>query len=263
MTVDPLLEKALRGLAEHEQLLVGLDFDGVLAPFVAHPSEAVALPGTMAAVRDLVALQGVSVALVSGRARADLAERTGVPLDDEHLVLVGSHGAELALHPDDRGSGLDEPTRGRLAAVQVRLEAVAAEHPGAFVEHKPTAAVLHTRRLPPADAAMVTAAALATVAEVPGAHVTRGKEVVEVAVTEASKGAAISRLREHLGAEAVLYLGDDVTDETVFALLHDQDVGVKVGAGETAAAHRIADPVAVRELLQALPTLLSRQRPGG
>jgi trehalose-phosphatase len=103
----------------------------------------------------------------------------------------------------------------------------------------------------------VTALALSAMAEVPGVHVTRGKEVVEVAVTKASKGAAIGRLRDHLGAAAVLYLGDDVTDETVFELLGPHDVGVKVGDGQTAAGHRIADPAAVRDLLRALPTLLA------
>ena len=73
------------------------------------------------------------------------------PLDDEHLLLVGSHGAELPL--DGHDDGLDDAERERLSAVQARLETLAAEHPGAFVEHKPTAAVLHTRRLPPDEAA--------------------------------------------------------------------------------------------------------------
>jgi trehalose-phosphatase len=118
--------------------------------------------------------------------------------------------------------------------------------------------VLHTRRLPADEAEMVTALALAAVAQVPDVHVTRGKQVVEVAVTRASKGAAISRLRDHLAVSAVVYLGDDVTDETVFELLRDGDVGVKVGDGQTAARYRIADPDAVRSLLQALPTLLPR-----
>ncbi|GAA4360692.1 trehalose-phosphatase [Angustibacter luteus] len=253
---DPLLQQALTDLGRGRPLLVGLDFDGVLAPFVPHPSEAVALPGTMDAIRDLVALEGVYVALVSGRARADLAERTGVALDDEHLLLVGSHGAELPL--DGHDDGLDDAEHERLSAVQARLETLAAEHPGAFVEHKPSAAVLHTRRLPPDEAPVVTAQALALMADVPDVHVTRGKEVVEVAVTQASKGAAISRLRDHHSAVGALYVGDDVTDETVFVLLGEGDVGVKVGDGDTAARFRIADPVAVRSLLQSLPNLLLR-----
>ncbi len=94
-------------------------------------------------------------------------------------------------------------------------------------------------------------------AQVDGAHVTRGKQVVEAAVTQTSKGRAIALLRAAGDVErAVLYLGDDVTDETVFTTLRPGDVGIKVGDGETAAAHRVADPHAVRSLLQSLPALL-------
>ena len=50
-------------------------------------------------------------------------------------------------------------------------------------------------------------------------------------------------------ASAVLYLGDDVTDENAFAQLHGPDVGVKIGAGETLAAYRVDEPIdAVRVL---------------
>ena len=254
--MTPELEQALAAL--RRPVLVGLDFDGVLAPIVARPGDATPLPGSMDAVAALAALPQVWGALVSGRARSDLAERAGVPLDGP-VRLVGSHGAELGPgRPDDDGAsgGLSEADRARLAAVQAALEAVSLDFPGAHVETKPSAAVLHTRQVARGDAQRATAAALHAVAGIAGAHVTRGKEVVEVAVTEASKGAAIEHLRSRLGAAAVLYIGDDVTDETVFRLLGDGDVGVKVGDGDTAATFRLADPADVRELLRSLVTLL-------
>ncbi|GAB3589456.1 hypothetical protein GCM10027446_01890 [Angustibacter peucedani] len=251
MTADDGLRAAVQGLAGRP-LLVGLDFDGVLAPIVERPGHARALPGTIEAVQALAALPSVTVALVSGRALADLSALTGLTPDGD-VRLVGSHGAEVAPDP----TPVDEAARQRLADVQARLEVLAAEHPGAHVESKPSAAVLHTRSLPAAVSARVTAEALALLAEVEGVHVTRGKEVVEAAVTETSKGRAIGRLRDALGDRAgVLYVGDDVTDETVFTTLQPGDVGVKVGDGDTAAAHRLPDPEAVRTLLQTLPALL-------
>jgi trehalose 6-phosphate phosphatase len=84
-------------------------------------------------------------------------------------------------------------------------------------------------------------------------HVTEGKEVIEMAVLDADKGTAIGVLRERAAADAVVFLGDDVTDENVFALLDGPDVGVKVGPGETLARHRVASPPeAVRVLQQVL-----------
>lgn len=260
--------RAVEAVAASRPLLIGLDFDGVLAPIVARPGDARALPGTLDAVSRLAQVPDVTVVLVSGRARDDLLALTGLDPDGEVLV-IGSHGAERPRWPRgagevtrgggaaDDGPGLDEAARQRLAEVQARLEALAAEHPGAHVEHKPAAAVLHTRQLVGGESERVAAQALASLAEVPGVHVTRGKEVVEASVVETSKGAALGWLRDQVGARAVLYLGDDVTDETVFGSLRDGDLGVKVGDGETAAAQRLADPEAVRDLLHHLARTLT------
>lgn len=256
---------AVETVARQRPLLIGLDFDGVLAPIVERPGDARALPGTLDAVRDLASVPDVTVALVSGRARDDLLALTGLDPDGD-VLAIGSHGAERPRPRrdgdghghEDGGPPLDDAARERLAQVQARLEALAAEHPGTHVEHKPTAAVLHTRRLVSGDPQAVAAQAMALLSEVGGVHVTRGKEVVEAAVVETSKGAALAWLRDQVGARALLYLGDDVTDETVFRSLRDGDLGVKVGEGETAAAQRVRDPGEVRDLLRHLADRLAR-----
>jgi trehalose 6-phosphate phosphatase len=76
-----------------------------------------------------------------------------------------------------------------------------------------------------------------------------GKEVLELAVTDADKGTALRRLRADVGAAAAIYLGDDVTDEDGFRALEAGDVTVKVGEGATAARYHVADvPGAVAAL---------------
>jgi trehalose 6-phosphate phosphatase len=89
-------------------------------------------------------------------------------------------------------------------------------------------------------------------AQLPGVEATAGKAVLEMAVVQVSKGAAIDTLRGRLGADAVLFVGDDVTDETAFARLKPGDVGVKVGDGDTAAGFRVGAPEVVTALLEAL-----------
>jgi GH15 family glucan-1,4-alpha-glucosidase len=57
------------------------------------------------------------------------------------------------------------------------------------------------------------------------------------------KGAALDQLRTQLSASAVLFLGDDVTDEDGFSTLRGPDVGIKIGVGDTAATFRVAAPL--------------------
>lgn len=244
------LDAALRRFAGAGRVLVALDFDGCLAPIVEDPSAARALPGSDAALRALSRRDGVRVALVSGRALADLRAVADPPPE---VVLVASHGAEVA------GADGPEVPDEVLRHVVSLLEPVVRDHPGTALEHKPAGVVLHTRRAPRAVADAATAAALRAVADVEGAHVLQGKEVVEVSVVEADKGSALLELASTLGVDAVLYAGDDVTDEHAFAALArrgiDADVTVKVGEGDTAARYRVDGPAAVTGVLERLLTL--------
>jgi trehalose 6-phosphate phosphatase len=63
-----------------------------------------------------------------------------------------------------------------------------------------------------------------------------------LAVREASKAAAIAEMRSEVGAAAVSFIGDDITDEDVFAALGPGDLGVRVGAGRTSARRRLRHP---------------------
>lgn len=244
------LDRALHGLAATPVLLVASDFDGVLAPIVADPAAARPLPAAVAALRTLAAAPSTTVALVSGRALADLGRLSGLT---GTASLVGSHGAET-----DGDSPVLEPDAAALRERLVTaLEALAAGRSGVLVEAKPASVTLHVRNADRATAAELTEAVLTGPARWPGVHVSPGKEVVELVVVRTSKGTALGALRARLGATAVLYAGDDVTDETAFAALGDGDVGVKVGPGETAAAHRVADPA---DLVTVLETL-ARRRP--
>ena len=76
---------------------------------------------------------------------------------------------------------------------------------------------------------------------------------MEFSATTANKGTWIETHRKTVNATAVVFLGDDVTDEDGFAVLNQPtDLGVKVGEGDTAAYLRVADIDEVATFLQAL-----------
>lgn len=247
MTSRETLTEALRRAATAETLVVACDYDGTLAPFVDDPTRAVPAPGAVAALDRLAALPHTTVALLSGRNRAALAGVSGAVAP---LVLVGSHGSEWE-------SGFDRPMDDDdevlLSRVRDALEEIAVHAPGAHVELKPTSAVLHVRPVEDTGAReRALAAARSGPAAFEGVFVTEGKNVVEIAVLEASKGAAIETLVERSGAQVAVFVGDDVTDERGFERLRAGDVGIKVGGGDTAAAHRVADIPAVVATLEDL-----------
>ncbi|HSJ27239.1 MAG TPA: trehalose-phosphatase [Acidimicrobiia bacterium] len=234
-----MIDGALRSLGEAEALLVGLDFDGVLAEIVARPEDAIPVDGVAEVLADLVRLSAVRVAAVSGRRRDDLAERLTPPAG---VILVGEHGA-------DTGAGaLPEPPG--YEEVRDILVRVASRHPGAWVEDKRTGMTLHARALDAETADLVAGEAERALAPVVPGRFERGRRVVDVRLTGVTKGEAVAALRRP--SELVLYIGDDTTDETVFETLGPDDVGVKVGSGDTAASHRLADPPAVVRLLRDL-----------
>lgn len=233
---------ALDAAAATERLLVTSDFDGTLAPIVNNPADARPLPQAAEALAALAELPSTSVALISGRALSVLRELSGAP---STVHLVGSHGAEF-----DTGFAhhVDEVLLARIAAA---LKAIAADRPGVTVETKPASVALHVRNASAADGEAALREAR-TAAESWDAHATEGKAVLELAVISTDKGEAVDIMRAQSDATAVVFLGDDVTDEKAFRRMRDADVGVKVGPGPTLAAYRIDAPDDVAAVLEYL-----------
>ncbi|GAB2641260.1 trehalose-phosphatase [Gordonia jinhuaensis] len=243
------LVAALRTAASLPRLLVASDFDGCISPIVAHPADARPIPASIDALESLAAMTSTTAAIISGRALADLRELSGSPTG---VHLVGSHGSEF-----DTGFALaitDDDTA-LLSRIVDELNTIAADYEGVTVESKPVSAALHVRNASPADGQAALERVRTGAATWDGVQSTEGKAVIELAVIDTDKGVAIHTLREQSGADAVVYLGDDVTDEKAFRVLTGNDVGIKVGDGETDAGYRIGDPDDVATTLTTIAAL--------
>lgn len=239
VSLPPALVDALVRMCSRQTVLVASDFDGVLAPFVDDPAAARPLPGSVEVLDDLAALPDTHVAVVSGRDVETLTRLTGLDPDGP-VTRIGSHGAHssrnVAAHP------LTPEQEELLTRVTADLEELMGTYPDVRLEHKPTSTVLHTRGGDTMEAESAVEDAYEVARRHAGVTVLSGKDVVELLVVPADKGSALMALAGDVGADAVLYLGDDVTDEYAFEVLGADDVGVKVGDGETAAAHRVHTP---------------------
>lgn len=243
-------------------LLLMFDVDGTLAPIAAHPALARVPDATRALVARLAAEPNVTVALVSGRAARDAHRLVGV----DNVWTVGNHGAEV-MTPDGyiRVDPEIEKHAGDVTRAAAALGPTVESMHGVFVEDKHWTFSVHYRG---AGGTLVPAlrAAIDAVAGENGLRVTEGKKVFEVRPPVAvDKGTAVYRLARDLGAlephASLLFAGDDVTDEDAFRRLraqHPNAVTVHVGtAVDTAAEFTLADPDAVRELLERIASTLT------
>ncbi|MFF1882770.1 trehalose-phosphatase [Pseudarthrobacter sp. NPDC058196] len=249
LALPPELREALRRIAGTGHLLVAMDFDGTMAPIVDSAQDARPLPRSAAAFAGLAVLPRTTTALISGRALASLRQVASPPVD---TLLIGSHGAEAWLGPGSTELALEEDQKALLAEVRAVLAEIVAEAPGTSLEDKPAGVVLHTRQADDDVAEDAVAAARASLQDRKGLFLKEGKRVLETSVVNASKGEGVAFLRQATGATAVLFAGDDVTDEDAFGRLEPGDVGVKVGLDFTQAQYRVEAPVHIAELLEVL-----------
>lgn len=215
-----------------------LDFDGTLAELGPSPDAIRLDPETAEALGRLAGLLDGALVLISGRDLRDLAKRT-----PDGLWRAGGHGLEV-LAPGGDVPGAPPGPEARLLAP---LRAVEAAQPGVRLELKGPVAALHFRAAPEAEAACLAAAREAA-GLVPGHVWQAGKMVVEVKPETAHKGRALEAMmgRSGFAGRRPVMIGDDTTDEdAIVAAQALGGIGVKIGAGESAARYRMADPAAL------------------
>jgi trehalose 6-phosphate phosphatase len=248
-------------LADPGRALIGLDFDGTLAPIVPEPADARALPAATAAVSRLARLVG-TVAVITGRPARDAARFAS--LDDVPGILVLGHYGRQRWSD---GQLTAPPPPAGLADARAQLPGVlvaSAAPEGTWVEDKGDALAVHTRRTAePLQALELLSEPLADLAAQTGLAVEPGRMVIELRPPGADKGQALRTLAGQRPPSAVLYCGDDLGDrpafEAVAQLRADGIPGVVVCSGSTevadlaAAADLVVDgPPGVAALLTAL-----------
>jgi len=186
------------------RVLLALDFDGTLAPIVADSEKAAMRPATRRLLRLVAAAYPCVV--ISGRARADVLRRVrGLGIVD----VIGNHGGEGG----DAAAPRPVEVRRWLPLLREGLRPVA----GVRIEDKGLSLAIHYRRSPRKAAAR--ARILAAAAGLREARLLGGKQVLNVLPPGAPhKGQALERTMARLGLETAVYVGDDETDEDVFAL---------------------------------------------
>ena len=233
-------------IADANHLLLCLEFDGTLTPHKSHPGLPALSQQTERVLWLLAGLDNISLAIVSGRERADLQSRVGIP----GVIYAGNHALEISgpgcLFVEPSAVEHSAALEGLAASLTHELEQI----PGILVENKGLTLSVHFREVAAEEAAKVRRIVHNTLAI--SRHpflLTLGHLVYEIRPrTNWNKAEGVRWIMHELGKEdaLVIYVGNDASDEVAFAALAD-GVTAKVGDSMGTAAHyRLEGPVEVR-----------------
>jgi trehalose-phosphatase len=247
----PELPTLCARLRNCDHVLLGLDFDGTLAPIVAHPDDAKLPAGTAAILRSLAESEHVSVAILSGRPIADLESR--INLD---VICCGNHGLEI------EGRGISFVHRG---AAQLRswidlacwdLEAAFQGVRGVVIERKGLTATVHHRHAPACLDVWIEVT-IRLVLQPYASYVALRSAIESWEIrprVDWNKGCALGLLMDRIAAERPLLVcaGDDSTDEDMFRVSPDS-ISIQVGGClPTQARYRVSGPAELEQFLEFL-----------
>ena len=250
---DAEIESWLGAFLRGYRLCLFLDYDGTLSPLCEHPSKATMSSEMHTAFETCVEREDTDVAVVSGRALADVAKMVG----HSDAIYAGNHGLEID------GPGLEAFYHEDLVHYRRRADALArelkeVEVDGAWTEAKGPTLTFHYRKVPHSKRAAPVGAARRIMTEA-GYQPREAHLAVEARPPIGwDKGRAVLHILRSLYGRSwseqvrVIYVGDDQTDEDAFRFLAGLGITFRVGTAETltAAARRLPNVDAVRTLLE-------------
>jgi trehalose 6-phosphate phosphatase len=217
LVTQPIANDAAMGIfasLDPKTIAILLDVDGTMIEIGPSPFEVTVSANLRQSLKSLFDLTDGALALVSGRPIRDL-DMLFAPLK---LPSVGGHGAEM------RAAGAAVTARVQALPDALRRQLVADLRYGIEVEDKGYSLALHYRKVPQHQDWLLRHVA-ACCREFPdeAIEVLPGKAMFEVKRPAVNKGESVRRLMKlaPFAGRVPVFIGDDVTDESVFAVLPD------------------------------------------
>jgi trehalose 6-phosphate synthase/phosphatase len=245
------LTRIVEGLRAAPRLVLLLDYDGTLVPFAPVPEKATPDPALLDLLSRLAGRPATDVHLVSGRPRDVMDAWLGaLP-----VWLHAEHGL-WSRPPDGAWTSMPTPSLDWLGPARALLDEMRDRTPGSLVEEKTAGLAWHYRRVDPelgARRAHALAERLLELAHHEPVDVLTGEKVVEVRPRGIHKGVISDRItHDARPGTGILAMGDDRTDEDLFASLPAEGIAVRVGHAAPAGTHHVRDWRAARALLEGL-----------
>lgn len=234
---------------EAERRVLLLDYDGTLVPLAPTPADAEPDDEILGILRRLARDPRNSVVIISGRDRAFLEGRFGeldVGLVAEHGIWTRERGKEW-----ERAANVTSDWKDEIRPI---LERYVDRTPGTFIEEKEYSLAWHYRG---ADSSLAQLRSgelwedLMLRTSSLSLALLEGSKVLEVKSPNINKGAAVTHWLGNDPCDFIFAVGDDYTDEDVFAFAPAHAYTVKVGETPSRALYSVESVQDVRDLLAA------------
>jgi trehalose-phosphatase len=249
--------RMVQGRRQGRNLLLLLDYDGTLVEIAPRPELACPTPALLRLLARLINRLDYAVVVVSGRPLQNLLKLLPIP----GLHYLGSHGGEGLIFGQPFQSMYGKPASEEMSRWQKQLAGLLEQVTGWWIEDKPQGFVLHYRQVSQGQEDQllkIIETWKAPIVDYGAYQVLPGKKVMEVLPSGVNKGEAIQKilLSAYFLEYFPVYIGDDITDESVFAVMQGEGLSFKVGETEqpTKASHFLKNPAQVRQFLARLAT---------
>lgn len=247
-----VLDSLIERIRQAKNLVLLLDYDGTLMAFHGTPELATPDADLLKMLTSLAQRPGTFVHLVSGRQKETLEQWFGeIPIG-----LHAEHGFWSRIEGETSWRPLQQDVCEWKTEVISIFEQYTADTPGTLIEEKTAGLTWHYRMADPefglAKANALSAYLMNVLSKLP-VEVLRGEKIIEVRLKGVHKGKVVQSLLAHYQKEGdflFIGMGDDQTDEDMFAALPVDGVAIHVGGRESRAEYRLADPAAARCFLK-------------
>ncbi len=246
-------EKEKKMLTHYRQSatrLLLLDYDGTLAPFVENPEKAAPDSQLIKLLKKLTSDPRNEVVIISGRKKETLDSW----FNDLNVGLAAEHGAWK--RDGSKKWSMIQPLKDDWKnELQPILEEFVKRTPGSFIEEKSFSLVWHYRKADPklgSARAMELKNTIGHLIADTDLNVLEGNKVIEIKNASINKGQIVLKWLAEKEFKFILGIGDDITDEDLFAALPKSAYSIKVGIGISKAEYNLNSPTEVRKLLKKL-----------
>lgn len=218
--------------------LIFFDYDGTLTPIVNKPEEAILDDKTREVLRKLSFCTNIYLGIISGREIKDIKNKIKL----RRIYYAGNHGLQI----EGPGIKFVHPQalkfRHFLQKIKVSLINELSSIEGVGIEDKRYTLSIHYRNVNPSDLRefrKIVNNLLSGLKKENKIKIKSGKKVIEVhPPLNWDKGKCVQLLRNIINPNyPCFYVGDDVTDESVFKILKKKDCSVVIGKKKSCAQY--------------------------